>query len=46
MVLDGDLDLYTTYTNPGTDKQVNEYSSGGYMSDSFINGKIHTGSQQ
>jgi hypothetical protein len=44
MVLDGDLDLYTTYTN-GDNKTVNEYSSGGYMSDSFINGKLDTGSQ-
>lgn len=36
IVVDGDVNLYC----PG------EYSSGGYMSDSFINGKVDTGTQQ
>lgn len=36
IVVDGDINLF----KPGA------YSSGGYMSDSFINGRIHSGSQQ
>lgn len=36
MALDGDLELYMD----------GQYSSGGYMSDSFINGEVRTGSQQ
>lgn len=37
IVVDGDLNLFVP--------EFGEYSSGGYMSDSFINGEVHTGSQ-
>lgn len=36
VVVDGNVNL----------SQGTEYSSGGYMSDSFINGEIYTGTQQ
>jgi len=37
VVVDGDVNLFTSIDGA--------FSSGGYMSDSFINGEIHSGSQ-